>query len=283
MEQPTTVLDIRGVDYAVYDSGGDGPAVVLLHGWPDDASIWREVTPRLNRAGYRTIAVDWPHHGASGKPPVRRCAAPELAADTVELVERLDVDTPHLVAHDYGATVSWETVLTYPDRFATYTAVSVGHSAAILPDLLRHPMRYRWLVTHGLEWSADHYLRREERFARAFGSHPDRESVRTRMRSVDRRFWTIWERANPAPAVARRALGPVSGRRRVTIPTMGIYSTDDEWMTEQQMRRSARWVDAPWTYHRIRGGHWVPLEEPALVADLLVDHLGVARHTGPPT
>ena len=273
MNPPTSTLNIRGVDYAVYDSGGHDPAVLLFHGWPDDATIWRRVTPHLNTAGYRTIAVDWPHHGASGTPQVSRCAAPELAADTVELVEQLELDTPHLVAHDYGATVSWETVLSYPDHFASYTAVSVGHSAAILPDLLRHPLRYRWLVTHGLQWSADRYLSSASRFERAFGSHPDRETVRTRMQSGDRTFWTIWERANPAPAVARRTLGPTSARRRVTIPTLGIYSLQDEWMTEKQMRRSARWVDAPWTYHRVDGGHWIPLEKPDLVARLLVDHL----------
>ena len=273
MNPSMSILDIRGVDYAVYDSGGSGPAVVLVHGWPDDATIWRGVTPLLNASGYRTLAIDWPHHGASGTPPVTRCSAPELAADTIELIERLDLGTPHLVAHDYGATVSWETVLTHPQRFASYSAVSVGHSAAIFPDLVRHPWRYRWLVTHGLEWSADRYLSSDSRFERAFGSHPDRDRVKTRMLSADRTFWTIWERANPAPTVARRALGPTSGRRRVTIPTLGIYSLQDEWMTEKQMRRSARWVDAPWTYHRVGGGHWIPLERPELVARLLVDHL----------
>lgn len=272
----TTRYSIRGLDYALTDTGGNGPAVMLLHGWPDERSIWRHQIAFLAQRGFRVIAVDWPSHGQSARGvPVARHHVRELGLDTVALLDTLGIDRAHLVAHDYGATVSWETVADRPHRFLSYCAISVGHSLEIVGDILRGALfRYVWLILHGMpRMSRAWYLSRDaRRYRRAFASHPDANLILSRLNDrSEQTFWTVWESANPAWDVLWRYA--FSRRRSIPLPVLGIYSTQDEWMTEGQMQRSGRHVSGPWRYERLDGGHWVPLQHPDAINALLGDWL----------
>jgi pimeloyl-ACP methyl ester carboxylesterase len=56
------------------------------------------------------------------------------------------------------------------------------------------------------------------------------------------------------------------------VPTLGIWSSRDHCLAEDQMTKSSRRMAAPWRYERIDGAaHWLPLEQPARVANLAVD------------
>ena len=264
----------------VRDSGGSGTPVVLAHGWPDDSTLWRHQQVALAQQGYRAISFDWLGHGASDVPrETRQYSVPRLSEQLVGMLDALGLDRVHLVAHDYGATVSWEAVPRFASRFITYTAISVGHPLEILRDMATGDLlRYRWLLMHGLESSRRRYLANDaRRFRRTFASHPDAERVLARLRA-DEDPWSfvIWEKGNPAPEVVARLLKP-STPRRIPVPTAAVYSLQDEFMTEGQLARSGRYVDAPWTYHRADGGHWLPLQQPELVTDLVLDHL--RRHS----
>lgn len=272
-------LDVRGLTYAVSDTGGDGPLVLLMHGWPDDRSLWRNALNPLSVAGFRAVSVDWPGHGDSEAPKDRRrYRIPSLGLDTVALIEALGADKAHLVAHDYGATVSWETVTAHQDYFHSYCAISVGHSLEIIKDALGGALfRYYWLILHGMpKTSRRWYLARDaRRFKRAFASHPDAKKILAHLQDdhADQTFWTIWERANPSHAVLWRQFFLGHGWRRFSGPAMGIYSTEDEWMTEPQMRRSGRYVQGDWRYEKIKGGHWAPLQKSEEINGLLIDWL----------
>jgi pimeloyl-ACP methyl ester carboxylesterase len=84
-----------------------------------------------------------------------------------------------------------------------------------------------------------------------------------------------WYRANTDPAAyvagdpTRFSLPPVA------CPTMGVWSSDDMALTEEQMTGSARFVTGPWRYERLDGvDHWVPVHAPERLNGLLVDFLG---------
>lgn len=266
-------VSVDGERHLVRDTGGDGPAVLFLHGWPDDSTLWRHQQRAFSEAGYRAVTVDWPFHGGSSHPTrITRCSTPRLTRDTVDLLDVLGVATAHLVAHDYGATVSWEAVAAHPARFRTSTAISVGHSMEVLRDALTGSLlRYHWLLLHGLPVSVPYYSADDaRRFRTEFASHPDADAVLHRLQTGDRTFFTVWERADPAPAVVARHL-----RRRtlITVPTLGLYSRDDERMTEGQMVRSGSRVAAPWRYRLLDGGHWVPLQHPDAITDAVLEFI----------
>jgi pimeloyl-ACP methyl ester carboxylesterase len=267
-------LQIRGVEYAIADTGTAGPAVLLLHGWPDDKTIWRYQLAYLSSLGFRAIAVDWPGHGESSIPSdVRRYHVRELGADTIALLDALNLDRVHLIAHDYGATVSWETVANYRDRFLSYCALSVGHAVEILRDMaMGHLGDYWWLVLHGMDRASRYwYLSNDaQRFRHKFAAHPDGDRILSKLTSgQDTGFWTIWERANPSYDVFYRQFFAGQRHQRIGVPTLGIYGRQDEWMTEGQLSRCYRYVDAVWRYESIPGGHWLQLERPDAVNGIL--------------
>lgn len=113
----------------------DAPRVVLLHGFPDFAYSWREVAPLLS-GEYRVLAPDLRGYAATGKPrkgyDLDTLGADILAfVDATAALDGAPADRPtHLIGHDWGAAVGWWAVLAAPQRFASYTAISVAHPRA---------------------------------------------------------------------------------------------------------------------------------------------------------
>ena len=271
----TTFYEVRGQTYAVTDMGGDGPPVLLMHGWPDERSIYRHQLPVLREAGYRAISVDWIGHGESSIPKARnRYRIPELSRDLVALLDSLDIDRCHLVAHDYGATVCWEFAADNSHRLITFSALSVGPSIEILVDIFKGSLFwYHWLLLHAFDrLSRWVYLRNGgKRFQGRFGKHPDRDLILARLKGGgDQTFWTIWEAANPSHSVLFRWFR--SGRKkRITAPTLALYSDDDVWMTIGQISRGYRHVSGKWRFETLDCGHSLQLERPEDVNRVLLD------------
>ena len=107
------LIDLDGVTIAATDEG-TGPAIVLLHGWPDTADLWRHQLPALTAASYRAIALDLRGAGGSSRPAeVSAYAAPNLVADVLGVLDHLGLDRAHLIGHDFGAASggSWQRLL----------------------------------------------------------------------------------------------------------------------------------------------------------------------------
>jgi epoxide hydrolase 4 len=279
-------ISVNGETYFVRDSGGDGAAVLLLHGWPDDGTVWRHQIDHLSRVGYRVICPDWLCHGKSSVPKnVSRCNRFQLARDTVSLLDALNIRRAHLIAHDYGATVSWETARLYPDRFYSFVALSVGHSYQILKEILTgHALNYTWLILHGLTWSHRFYLSDNAKpFKKKFVHHPDADRILEKLTGDgDKTFFTVWERANSAVSVAAEFVVSLFQKKPVIpLPTLAIYSENDVWMTPGQLEKSAQYVSGDWNYVSLKNcDHWLQLERPDDVNTLLSDWLS-KFHTSP--
>ena len=93
---------------------GTGPAVVLLHGWPQTSWAWRKVMPLLAQR-YRVIAIDTPGLGLS-EPPVNGYDKRSLARDVHGLLDALDHHGINLVGHDLGAAIAYAYARQYPDK-----------------------------------------------------------------------------------------------------------------------------------------------------------------------
>ena len=103
----------------------DGPAVVLLHGFPERASHWDGVTRLLHEQGYRTLAPDQRGYSPGARPRRRSSyRMSKLVGDVVALIEEYG-DPVHLVGHDWGAAVAWTLAGSRPDLVLSLTTVSV--------------------------------------------------------------------------------------------------------------------------------------------------------------
>jgi pimeloyl-ACP methyl ester carboxylesterase len=108
---------------------GEGPLVVLLHGFPESWYSWRHQLPALAGAGFRAVAIDVRGYGRSSKPtPVDEYRMLCLVADNVALVEALGETEAVVVGHDWGAPIAWASALLRPDLFRGVAGLSVPYS-----------------------------------------------------------------------------------------------------------------------------------------------------------
>lgn len=271
-------VTLNGAEYHGYDSHGDGPPVLLLHGWPDDTSLWRLLYPELAKAGFRVIAIDFIGHGASEQVrDARRYDRTALSHDLAELVGKIGSPV-HLVAHDYGAVVGWQFATLHPQLLSSYCALSIGHPAAILRNPSVSSLLKNWfLIYNALPFAVAGYRAANGRFFRwAMKQHPDRDRVVAKLLDDrDPYYIQAWELGNPLPPMVRSYLMTrLASIPKVKIPTLGIWGSKDAFAAEAQMKYSGKLVDGPYSYRRLEGlGHWLQLEAPRTVNPIIIDWL----------
>lgn len=105
---------------------GEGPLVILVHGWPQCWYLWRHLIDPLVEAGYRVAAPDMRGFGASDAPPlIEDYAVRTLAADVAGIAEALGEERFIAIGHDWGCIVSWYTALLYPRKCRAVMGLSV--------------------------------------------------------------------------------------------------------------------------------------------------------------
>src|SRR3712207_4261017 len=124
--------------FDVRDAGpDDGEPVVLLHGFPQDATAWDRVAPALHQHGLRTLAPDQRGYSPMARPRGRACyRLRETTGDVLALLEAAGLDSAHVVGHDWGGLVAWALGAWHPKRVRTLTALSVPHPAAMTAAML---------------------------------------------------------------------------------------------------------------------------------------------------
>ena len=263
-------MRINDIELHVEDHGA-GPPVLLIHGWPDTARLWRNQVPALTEAGFRAITFDLRGMGRSDKPEgVEAYALPVAVADVVGILDELGIDRAHIVGHDFGAALAWAVALRAPDRVHRLVVISVGHPGA--PRSYEQREKAWYQLFFQFEGIAEQWWQHDDwALFRAFlrGNGDLDQYVADFSRPGALTASLNWYRANLAP----RPPGPPSDFPPVKAPTLGIWSSDDHYLTEDRMIASESFVDAPWRYERIDGSHWVPLDAPDRLNELLLEWL----------
>jgi pimeloyl-ACP methyl ester carboxylesterase len=244
--------------------------VLLLHGFPDSSTLWDDVAPHLLAAGYRVIAPDLRGFGGSDAPTaVGEYALGRSVADMRALITRLTGGEPvHVIGHDWGAVAGWCLALEHPQVVRSLVAVSVGHPREYARAGLEQKLKGLYTLLWQMPGFAERWLAQGD-FAGLRGwarQHPRIEDcVRDMARPGRLTAGLNWYRAN-----LRRVL--LGSWEHCTVPTLGVWSSGDHFLAEDQMRDSAQRMRAPWRYERIEGaGHWLPLERPELIANLALE------------
>jgi pimeloyl-ACP methyl ester carboxylesterase len=266
-------FDVDGAVFEV-DVAGDGPAVVLLHGWPDSHRLWRAQLPALHAAGFRTIAPDQRGMGESFAPEaVEDYALPTLVGDVVGIMDAVGVERAHIVGHDWGAAVAWGLASFVPDRVERLVALSVGHPTSFRGAGLEQRQKSWYMLLFQFAGIAEEWISADDfRNFREWSNHPDVDAVIAELRRPGALTAGLnWYRANVGP---ESLLAPPPVLPSIAAPTMGVWSSGDLALTERQMLDSAAYVTGPWRYERIDGaGHWMQLDATDALNALLVDFL----------
>jgi pimeloyl-ACP methyl ester carboxylesterase len=270
-------MQVNGLELRVVEAGpADGTPVLLLHGFPDSADLWRHQIPALAGAGYRVIAPDQRGFGQSDKPQaVDDYAIPLLLGDVVGVLDQLGIQRAHVVGHDWGALVAWIFAMSFPDRVDRLAVLSVGAPGGRTIDDIEQHEKSWYMLFFQYQGLAEETLQQDDwRLFRAWVR--DTTDVERHIADLSRpgalTAGLNWYRANARPEVIISS--GRGGLPEVNVPTLGIWSTGDAYLTERQMTASADVVKAPWRYERIEGvDHWIPVGAPDRLNQLLLEHL----------
>jgi len=262
-------MKINGINLNVLVEG-EGEPVLLLHGFPDSNYLWRDVIPHLVNAGYQVIAPDQRGFGLSDAPEGKEnYEMDQIARDAVAVLDALNIPKAKLVAHDWGAMIGWLLAGTYPDRFESYTAISVGHPKAYASAGFEQKKKGWYVLFFQLGGIAEKVFMADDWsiFRKTVANHPEMDHwIQDLSRPGRLTAGMNWYRANLSNLW--KADFP-----RVKIPVFGIWSTDDVALAEDQMIGSAEYVDAQWQYERLEGvSHWVPVDEPDKLSSMLLKY-----------
>ncbi len=261
-------------------------AIVLVHGYPDNSTVWHGVA-RLLANDYYVVAYDVRGAGGSSAPkgvPAYRLA--RLTEDFSAVIDAVSPDAPvHLVGHDWGSIQCWEfvTEARLHGRIASFTSCSgpcldhVGYwmrgnrrlSLAALSRSLRQMAsswyiylfhlpwlpELGWRLWMGRAWPA--YLKRSERI--------DADPNPTQ--AADGRHGLALYRANMLP----RLFSP--RERHAHVPVQVIVPLLDRYVGPALSEDLSRWVGR-WWRREVRARHWLPLADPAGMADMVKDLAG---------
>lgn len=119
-------VSVNGISLHIAEAG-EGPLVLLLHGWPESWYSWRHQFAPLAEAGFHVVAPDQRGFGASECPErIDRYSILDMVGDAVGLITALGADDAVVVGHDWGAPVAWHTALLRPDLVRGVAGLSVA-------------------------------------------------------------------------------------------------------------------------------------------------------------
>jgi pimeloyl-ACP methyl ester carboxylesterase len=266
-------IDANGLRFA-YLEAGQGPLVMLFHGFPDTAYTWSDVMPKIAAKGYRALAFFMRGYHPTAT-PTKDADVETLARDPIALLDALGEREAIVVGHDWGYACAYGAAAIAPLRVKKIVVVAVPHPGAMSP-------------TPSLLWGVRHFLEYKipgagKRFvANDFAALP----------RIYRRWSPTWSppssefdaiRACFAHEASReaafgyyRALTyPVAPclRKKISVPTVVFAGQGDPIVSPRDYESARKMFTSDYTVEVMPGGHFMHREHPALFAERLLAHL----------
>ncbi|WP_114227320.1 MULTISPECIES: alpha/beta fold hydrolase [Sphingomonas] len=271
----------------------DGPAIVLLHGFPESHRTWRGLVPLLEDR-YRLIMPDQRGFAGSDAPQdPGDYSTDKILADLFALVDRLGLNDFTLVGHDWGGAVSWAAALKNDPRLKRLVIINAPHPVVFQKSLIedadqRAASQYITAFrTPGFE-AAVEAMGWETFFDKSFGGHVDLANISADERAEYFEEWRQpgvftgmlnWYRGAavmvpppgvtvPLPDFLLRAFP------KVKVPTLVVWGMKDKALLPLQLHGLDALVENLTIVRVEDAGHFVPWEQPAAVAQALDAFLG---------
>ena len=283
----------------VCEEGGpkDGKPVILVHGWPDSPRTWDKVAPILQAAGYRTVAPYLRGYGPSefrsplfGRKPRRTGQPVAFAQDVIDLADALKLKTFDFVGHDWGARTGYCLAALFPqrlERMVTLASAFEPGPAKTPPLPQAQAYWYQWFlctdpgsaefrkdpIAYGKRqwdtWSPEGWYTAQE-FAEAAKSWTGKDFAETVLHSYRSR----WGHSPKDPAYAVLQ-ARYESTMTLSVPSVYIQGLDDRCGLPATSDGMGRHFTNGYRRILVDGvGHFPQRENPKLVADEILQHLG---------
>jgi pimeloyl-ACP methyl ester carboxylesterase len=283
-------IDIPDLSVSYRNDGPtDGPVVLLLHGWPDDASTWDVVAPALHAAGLRTIV---PTLRGFGKTRFTDEASPRtgnsgmLALDQIALMDALGIERFMIAGHDWGSNIAEALAVGWPERVERIAMLSTPPRLGGMPTPpFWHAQRqwYHWFMAtargaqavrddrrgfahiHWVNWAPAGWFD-EATFAAVAASFENPDWVDVTLHSYRSR----WDEAEPDPR-SRWLEDKVKATKTLSLPAIYIQGEADGVNPPAASTQVPGKFSGPFDFVQLTGvGHFPQREAPEEVVRRLV-------------
>jgi epoxide hydrolase 4 len=266
-----------------YVTQGEGPLVVLLHGFPEFWYSWRYQIPVLAEHGYRVVAPNLRGYNESDKPR-KGYDMGTLLLDIVGLIQALGYEKAIIVGHDWGGALAWSFAIRYPAMTERLVVLNMAHPGAMMREFrtLKQLRKSWYIFAFQLPWLPEYLLLRNHasaigrlirEAALQKGAFPDEETAKYQQAMSQPGSMTA--ALNYYRQVFRRL--PTSytgGTYDVNVPTLLIWGEHDIALGIELTTGLERWVKLLEFRPIPDSGHWVQQEQPQKVNQYILDFLG---------
>ena len=283
-------VESNGVSLHVVTAGPeDGDLVLLLHGFPEFWYAWHHQIPALAEAGYRVVAPDMRGYNCSEKPDgVAAYHIDELVGDVVGLVHAFGREDAHVVGHDWGGLIAWQTAVDRPGAVDRLAVLNAPHPSAFEREIRRSltQLRKSWYVGFfqlpvlpelGLGVNDFAMLDRilgdgtvnPGAFTETDIDRYKRALARPGARTAALNYYRAMARRNAKLTLRQGGVGDLP----VRVPTLLVWGEQDDALDVSLTEGLEQWVDELRVERLPEASHWVQFDAPERVSDLLEAHL----------
>jgi len=269
-----------------YVEAGEGPMVVLLHGFPEFWFGWRQQIAPLAAAGFRVVAPDTRGYNLSSRPAeVQDYAVDRLATDIRGLIEKLGSESALLVGHDWGGTIAWTMAMNYPDVVDRLAILNAAHPRRLQqglmnPNQLRKSWYFFFFALPGLPEDVVHA--RDWHFFRHFLQDANPPYTPQELE----RYVEAWSQEGAATGMINYYRASVRGSQKeakaairpISAPTLVIWGQRDGYLGSDLAEPEHDDVPNLQGVERLPdASHWVHHDEAERVNELLIDFFSASR------
>lgn len=266
-----------------YVTAGEGPLVILLHGFPQFWYAWRHQIPALAKR-FKVVAPDLRGYGNTDKlPDIDDYAMHNLSKDILGLMECLGYKKAHIVGHDWGGAVAWDIAINHPEALDKLVIINSPHPQ-IIARALKTNFRQIGKSWYMFVFQIPHL---PEFLFKQFSSQFIKGILRGKAirkeaftdEDLDRYLFEI-EKPYAFPSAlnyyraAFKSRGKKRENKKITAPTLIIWGEGDTALGKELTYNMDPLFKAPFRIHYIPNcSHWVQEEQPEAVNKLLLDFL----------
>jgi pimeloyl-ACP methyl ester carboxylesterase len=272
--------DVGGGVRLHYVEAGEGPLVVLLHGFPEFWYSWRHQIPALASAGYRVVAPDMRGYNLSSRPQAWRSYQTGLLADDIAgLIRSFGEQSAYLAGHDWGAAVAYAVAMAHPDVVRRLAILNVPHPARMLEGFrtLKQLRKSWYMFFFQIPKLPEHLIARDDF---SFAKRSLRSDSKEAFTDEDlERYVEAWSQPGAltgminyyraalrrSPGKALKQLTPIQAK------TLVIWGMRDRHLGSELAEPAREWVPDVRVERITEATHWVQHDAPERVNELLID------------
>ncbi|MCY2965842.1 MAG: alpha/beta hydrolase [Planctomycetota bacterium] len=254
-----------------YVTAGEGPLVVLLHGFPDFSYSWRDQMPSLAK-NHQVVALDLRGYNKSDQPEgVENYAMEKLVGDVAAVVKHLRRDRATIVGHDWGGAIAWSFAMHQPELTERLIILNLPHPKGLLRELKNNPEQQKNSA----------YAKAFQRPEAAKAISPEALVFWVKEPEAREKYLEAFRRSSLEGMLnfykanyPREPYDATTEFPQIKCPVLMIHGLDDTALLPGALNDTWKWIDSDFTLVTVpKAGHWVHRDRPELVTKTMVGWL----------